>query len=72
MVDVLALKSEIVRANLTQKEVYEGIGLTKRQWEIRLLNKKFDTDEMYKLTNFLHLSNPIPIFFADEVTQSVT
>lgn len=65
MVDVLELKASIVKSGFTQKEVYEGIGLTKRQWDSRCTSKKFDSDEMYKLVRFLNLDNPIPIFFAD-------
>lgn len=65
MVNVLELKAAILKAGLTQKEVYEGIGLTKRQWAIRCTKRKFDTDEMYKITNFVKLENPVPIFFAD-------
>lgn len=69
MVDVLLLKSEIVRAGKTQKQVYEEMGMTKRQWDSRIKSKKFDSDEMYKIANILKLSNPMPIFFANKVTQ---
>lgn len=68
VVNVNELKAEIVRKGFTQKEVYEGIGLSKRQWEIRIEKKKFDSDDIFSLINFVGIENPMPIFFADEVT----
>lgn len=68
MVDVCALKGEIVKAGYTQKQVYEDIGLTKRQWEFRCNNKTFDSNDIYNLISILKLSNPMSIFFVNEVT----
>lgn len=69
MVNTNELKAEIVRQGKTQKQVYEHLGLTKRQWMSRIEKKKFDSDEMYGISNYLMLDNPMLIFFADEVTQ---
>lgn len=69
MVDVKELKAQIVRSGLSIETVYSGLGLTKRQWYFRMNHKKFDTDEMLQLTDMLHIENPVPIFFAREVTR---
>lgn len=65
MVDVNKLKGLIVEKGLTQTEVYNRMGLSKRQWQGRIENKKFDSDDMKKLVDILGIENPSPIFFAD-------
>lgn len=64
MVNTEKLKDEIIAAGFTQKNVYEYIGLSRRQWAIRIKNKAFSSDEIYALINLLgrHL---LPIFFED-------
>lgn len=68
MVDVNKLKGLIVERGLTQTEVRNRMGLTKRQWQCRIEKKKFDSDDMMKLITILEISNPSPIFFVNEVT----
>ena len=65
MVDVNKLKGLIVERGLTQTEVYGRIGLSKRQWQHRMENKKFDSNEMSALIKVLEIDNPSPIFFVD-------
>lgn len=65
MVDVNKLKGLIVERGLTQTEVYNRMGLSKRQWQCRIEKKKFDSDDMMKLISILNIDNPSPIFFAD-------
>ena len=65
MVDVNKLKGLIVERGLTQTEVYSRIGLSKRQWQHRMENKKFDSNEIGSLIKLLDIDNPSPIFFAD-------
>lgn len=65
MVDVNKLKGLIVERGLTQTEVYNRMGLSKRQWQGRIEKKKFDSDDMKKLVTILKIDNPSPIFFAD-------
>ena len=43
MVDVNKLKGLIVERGLTQTEVYNRMGLSKRQWQCRIEKKKFDS-----------------------------
>lgn len=68
MVDTDQLKGIIVSRKLTQKAVYEQMGLTKRQWDARMEKRKLDTDEMYSLCNILDIEEPISVFFASPVT----
>lgn len=67
MVDTDRLKGEIVARKLTQKDVYTQIGLTKRQWELRMNSKKFDSDDIYNLCKVLG-DEVLPIFFKEKVT----
>lgn len=63
MVDVNKLKGLIVEKGLTQTEVYNRMGLSKRQWQGRIEKKKFDSDDMLLLIRILEIDNPSPIFF---------
>ena len=63
MVDVNKLKGLIVERGLTQTEVYNRMGLSKRQWQGRIEKKKFDSDDMMQLISILDIDNPSPIFF---------
>ena len=63
MVDTNKLKAAIVEKGLTQTEVHNRMGLTKRQWQCRMEKKKFDSEDMLKLVNILEITDPMPIFF---------
>ena len=65
MVDVNKLKGLIVERGMTQTEVMNRIGLSRSQWQLRMENKKFDSEEMKSLITLLDIENPSPIFFAD-------
>lgn len=65
MVDVNKLKALIVERGFKQNEVYNRIGLSKRQWQHRMENKKFDSNEIASLIKVLDIDNPSPIFFVD-------
>lgn len=65
MVDINKLKATIVEKGLTQTEVHNRMGLTKRQWQCRMEKKKFDSDDMLKLVNILEITDPVPIFFVE-------
>lgn len=69
MVNVNLLKAEIVKAGLSIEDVYKGIGLSKRQWYERIRKGVFDSEEMYNLIRIIGIAEPVPIFFADKVTQ---
>lgn len=72
MVDTLKLKALIIEKGMTQTEVAKEMGLSRRAWFDRMGKKKFDSEEMYNLIHILKIENPMPIFFAEEVTQKVT
>lgn len=61
------LKGLIVSQKLTQKQVYERMGLTRRKWNTRLETGKWSSDEMYKLQEILG-DKVISIFFKQKVT----
>jgi predicted DNA-binding protein (MmcQ/YjbR family) len=69
MVNTLELKAQIARKGKTNQEVYEALGMSKRVWYDRIKNKRFNSDEMYKLIELLEIDNPASIFFAPEVTH---
>ena len=65
MVNTDRLKGEITARKLTQKKVYESIGLTKRQWVNRMSTKRFSSDEIYKICKVVG-EDILPVFFVDE------
>lgn len=67
MVDVKGLKGLIIAKGFKQKDIYERLGLTRRQWYLRLEAGKLDSDEMYEIKAILG-DECIPIFFASQVT----
>lgn len=67
MVNTDKLKGEIVSRKFTQKQVYERIGLTKRQWDLRMSSKRFDSEDIYKICEVLG-KDLLPIFFEENVT----
>ena len=68
MLNKNALKAEIVRNGLTQKEVAEMIGVSEKTFISRMQRGVFGTDEAEIMINRQGIKNPIDIFFANEVT----
>lgn len=68
MVDINKLKGRIKELGMTQKQVYETMGLSKKQWDDRMSKAKLNSDDIYSLIDILSIDEPIPIFFAKEVT----
>lgn len=68
MVDTLKIKALVVERGMTQMEVANKMGMSKKVWYDRMHRKKFDSEEMYNLIHILNIENPAPIFFADKVT----
>lgn len=69
MLDRNALKAEIVRNGLTQKEVAKLIGISEKTFISRMSKGSFGTDEAEIMIRNLGIKNPSAIFFADSVTQ---
>lgn len=68
MVDTLKIKALVIEHGMTQTEIAKKMGMSRKVWYDRMKKKKFDSEEMYNLIHILHIDNPTPIFFADNVT----
>ena len=68
MLDKNALKAEIVRNGLTQKDVAKKIGISEKTFISRMKNGFFGTDEAEIMIRELNIANPAAIFFANQVT----
>ena len=72
MLNKNALRAEIVRNGITQKEVAKMIGVSEKTFISRMSKGVFGTDEAEIMVRELGIKNPIEIFFAPEVTCEVT
>lgn len=68
MLDKNALRAEIVRNGLTQKDVAKIIGVSEKTFISRMHKGNFGTDEADKMIQALGIKNPADIFFANRVT----
>lgn len=68
MVDVKRLKSVIVLNDTTQEKVAKQIGITPRTFYEKMKKGVFGSDEIEKMIEYLNIDDPMPIFFAKEVT----
>lgn len=66
MVNVNLLRSYIVRAGYTQKEVAKILGMSEQTFTRKLKKRVFGTDEAAKIVDLLHIEDPQAVFFADE------
>ena len=64
MVDRNALRAEIVRNGLTQKDVAKMIGISEKTFISRMNRGAFGTDEAEIMIRELKIKNPAKIFFA--------
>ena len=60
------LKAEIVRNNLSQKDVARMIGVTPKTFYDKMSKGVFGSDEIEIMSKELHIEDPIQIFFAKE------
>ena len=63
-----ALRAEIVRNGMTQKEVASCLGISEKTFITRMKRGVFGTDEVEALISLLNIQNPQSIFFAKDVT----
>lgn len=68
MVDVNRLKGLIVQNQKTGEDVAKYIGITPKTFYLRLKKGVFGSDEMEKMIEYLHIDDPVSIFFAKDVT----
>ena len=67
-----ALRAEIVRNGMTQKELAAEIGMSESTFIRKMKNNAFGIEEAQKMIDRLKIADPCPIFFAKEVTSQVT
>lgn len=63
-----ALRAEIVRNGMTQKQVASMIGMSESTFIRKMTNGSFGTDEAQKMIDLLNISDPCCVFFAKTVT----
>lgn len=68
MLDVKALKAEMVRYGYTQEAIAKEIGITAKTFGTRLKTGDFGSKEIEIMIKLLHLDKPMDIFFAKQVT----
>jgi transcriptional regulator with XRE-family HTH domain len=59
-----ALKAEMVRNGLTQKDVANAIGISEKTFISRMKKGDFRFDEAQIMVDLLMIENPAAIFFA--------
>lgn len=72
MLDKNALRAEIVRNGMTQKELASMLGISEKTFIRRMKIGVFGTDEVEIMISVLKLQDPQSIFFAKSVTLEVT
>lgn len=64
MIDIRALKAEIVRNGYNQADVATAIGISARTFTRRLQQRDFGMKEIEAMIDFLKIQKPADIFFA--------
>lgn len=72
MIDTNALKGIITSRGITQQDVAKHLGITPKTFYLRMKNGVFGSDEIEAMIDFLSITNPLDIFFAEKVTSQVT
>ena len=63
VLDVRALKAEMVRNGYTQAQLAKEIGVSSKTFSNRLKTGDFGVTEIEIMMRVLHLKDPFPIFF---------
>ena len=69
MIDVKKLKGIIVEKGYSQKDVAKSLGIAQKTFYSKMNKGVFGSDEIEKMIYMLEINDPIPIFFAKEVTR---
>lgn len=72
MIDILALKAEMVRNGYTQEKLAEKLKITPKTLGTRFKKGIFGSNEIEAMVAILKISNPMQIFFSDWVTSKDT
>ena len=68
MLNVNALRAEMVKNGYNQQTMAQELGITSRTFGTRLKTGDFGANEIEVMINKLNLSDPMSIFFAEKVT----
>ena len=68
MVDVKRLKSVMVLNDKTQEDVAKHLNMSTKTFYLKMKKGIFGSDEIESMIDFLHIDDPMPIFFAKTVT----
>ena len=71
-VNVNLLKSYMVKAGYTQKELAKSLGISEQTLTRKLKKRVFGTDEAAKIVELLSIDDPKAVFFGERVTCKVT
>jgi DNA-binding XRE family transcriptional regulator len=69
MINKNELRGIIAREGQTQKSVANELGISRETFNRKMKKGVFDSDEIYIMIDFLNITDPVAVFFADEVTQ---
>ena len=67
MIDTNALRGIIVSRGVSGKDVAAVLDMTPKTFYLRMRRGIFNSDEMYKMVEYLKISNPAEIFFEFDV-----
>lgn len=68
MINVPELKAAMVRRGYNQKAIADKLGMSYQTLSRKMHKGVFGTDEVEKMISLLCIEDPVPIFFAKEVT----
>jgi len=68
MIKTAELKGLIVSRGLTQGKVADALGISPKTFCAKMKKGVFDSDEIEIMIAMLNISDPVSIFFADNVT----
>ena len=72
MLDKNALRAEMARNGVTQKELAKTVGISEKTFISKMKKGVFGTDEAQIIIDTLGIKNPSEIFFAKRVNCQVT
>lgn len=68
MINANLIRAKIVEHGLTQQQVAEMIGMSKKTFSLKMKNGKFGLDEAQKMVDLLQIDQPEKYFFGMKVT----
>ncbi|MBQ7556890.1 MAG: helix-turn-helix transcriptional regulator [Lachnospiraceae bacterium] len=67
MINANLIRAKIVENGLTQAQVAEKLGMSKKTFSVKMNHGKFGLDEAQKMIEILKIDKPEKYFFANEV-----